>query len=148
MNHIKFKTMANPSNLGEFLDDLFNTSIGDIVGTDFVMSRPSVNIKESETDYLIEVAAPGLNKEDFNIVMEKDQLKISVEKEDAKEESEDGKYKRREFNYSNFKRRFTVPESVDVNRIKAKYENGVLKVMLSKKEEIIEKNGSRTIEIL
>jgi HSP20 family protein len=96
---------------------------------------PAVNIRENDNAYAIEVAAPGIAKEQFKVDVEKNLLEISAEKEDKKEDSDD-KYLRREFNYSGFKRTFSLPNTVDTDRIKAVQKDGVLLVEIPKKEEV------------
>lgn len=110
---------------------------------DDLKTTPSVNIAENKDGFRIEVAAPGLNKEDFKINIDKNMLEILSEKEsksesDSSKES-DGKYYRREFRYSSFKRAFTLPEYADTDHIKATYKNGVLDVSIPKREESKEK---------
>ena len=122
------------TSLNSFFDNFFDNSIADFVGSDFVKSQPSVNVIESDTQFNIEVAAPGLEKEDFNLSLDKDQLTISASKE-VKNEVNEEKYTRREFNYTSFKRSFTLPENVNINDITATYENGVLNITLPKKTE-------------
>lgn len=96
---------------------------------------PAVNIKETEGDFQIEVAAPGLSKKDFNINLDQDTLTISSKKEDKKEDNVKG-YSYRQFNYQSFERSFKLPEGkVNTEDIKAKYENGVLYLSLPKIEE-------------
>ncbi|MFI2742260.1 Hsp20/alpha crystallin family protein [Zhouia sp. PK063] len=103
-------------------------------------SVPSVNIKESEDHFQIELAAPGLKKDDFNIAIDENVLTISSSKENKNEIKEDeGKYTRREFSYSEFKRAFNLPETIDEGKINASYENGVLVLTLPKKEEALPK---------
>lgn len=97
-------------------------------------SLPAVNITEGDNEYTIEVAAPGLDKKDFKIDLDKDCLTISSVVEDSKKESQDH-YTRREFRYSNFSRSFTLPELVDAENIAASHKNGVLSVSIPKKEE-------------
>ncbi len=97
-------------------------------------SLPAVNITEGDNEYTIEVAAPGLDKKDFKIDLDKDCLTISSVVENSKEESQDH-YTRREFRYSNFSRSFTLPELVDAENIAASHKNGVLSVSIPKKEE-------------
>ena len=97
-------------------------------------SLPAVNITEGDNEYTIEVAAPGLDRKDFKIDLDKDCLTISSVVEDSKEESQDH-YTRREFRYSNFSRSFTLPELVDAENIAASHKNGVLSVSIPKKEE-------------
>lgn len=117
-------------------------------GTEVFKSQvPAVNIKENDNDFVVELAAPGLKKEDFNIEVDKNILTISSEqKSENTIEENDGKYTRREFSFQSFKRSFTLPEIIDDNQIKANYENGVLKVELPKKEEALPK-AKRLIEI-
>lgn len=95
---------------------------------------PAVNITEQKDDYLISLAAPGLKKDDFNISVEGNMLTISCEKEEENEEN-DQRYNRREYNYSSFERSFTLPDEVNKDKVDAKYEHGVLKLVLPKKEE-------------
>ena len=104
-----------------------------------------MNVVESEDKFKIEVAAPGLEKKDFDLNIEKDYLIIESSKKEEKEVKEE-KFTRREFNYASFKRSFYLPETVDANKIKAKYENGVLNITLPKMEKA-EVETSRTIKI-
>ncbi len=98
------------------------------------MTMPAVNIVENKDDYKVSLAVPGMKKEDFNIDVEGNMLTISCEKEANKEEKEQ-QYTRREYSYSSFSRSFTLPEEVNREKIEAKYEDGVLKIMLPKREE-------------
>ena len=108
---------------------------------------PPVNIKETETTFVVELAAPGKRKEDFNIELDDNVLTISSESKHEKEEKDsDGKYTRKEFSYSSFKRAFTLPEIVNESDINASYENGVLHITLPKREEALPK-PKRMIEI-
>lgn len=96
---------------------------------------PAVNIKEHKDTFEIEVAAPGLTKKDFKVKIENDLLMISAEKTSKKEEKEEG-YSRREFNYNSFNRSIALPESVNMDKkVEAHYENGILKIVLNKKDE-------------
>lgn len=94
---------------------------------------PAVNIVDNEGDFQIEVAAPGLNKEDFRIEIDHGILSISAEKEETVEKEEKD-FTRREFNYSSFHRSFSLPENVEKDSIVAKYEDGVLKLIVKKLE--------------
>lgn len=96
---------------------------------------PSVNILESPEDFKIEVAAPGLNKNDFKIEVNQGILRISSEKKEEKENSEEGKYSRKEFSYQSFCRSFNLPLTVESDKIEAKYESGILLVTIPKREE-------------
>jgi len=103
-------------------------------GWNRLMNMPAVNITENQNDFLVSLAAPGLNKDDFKIDVDGNMLTISSEKEENKEEK-DKKYTRKEYSYSSFSRTFTIPEDVNRDKIEAKYEDGVLKLMLPRKEE-------------
>ncbi len=96
--------------------------------------RPAANISEFENNYAVLIAAPGFQKEDFSLKVEKDLLTISAKKEQGKEEGE--KIIRQEFNFQHFERTFHLTEKIDSTQISASYENGILKVSLAKKPEI------------
>jgi len=107
---------------------------------------PPVNISENENEFQIDLAVPGLKKEDFKINLEKDLIMISAEKKEEKTElDEPRKYNRVEYNYSSFLRTFTLPESADHSKISAAYKEGILHVSVAKKEEA--KIQSREISI-
>ena len=111
----------------------------------FGNTLPAVNIKESDSDFGIEFAAPGKSKKDFNIEINRNVLTISsVEKSESNQTI--GNYTRKEFNFSSFRRSFTLPESVNTDSINASYENGILHLALPKKEEALPK-PKRLIEI-
>ena len=97
---------------------------------------PSVNISETPKDYILEVAAPGLERKDFNIEIDNHTLCISAEKEEKKEEKEeDNGYTRKEYSFNSFSRSFALPDDVKENNIDAKYENGILKLTVPKAKE-------------
>ena len=112
-------------------------------------TAPAINVSESENEYRVEVAAPGMTKEDFNIrIDEENNLVISMEKKsESKEEKKDRKYLRREFSYSKFEQTMILPDDVDKEKIGAAVENGVLDITLPKltKEDL--PKLSRNIEI-
>lgn len=96
-------------------------------------SLPAVNIQEDKDNFLIDVAAPGMQKDDFKIKYDNGFLTISSERKEEKKESKEGKYTRREFNYQSFQRTFNVPEDmVDSTKINAKYDEGILHISLPK----------------
>ena len=99
---------------------------------------PGVNIVENDKDFMIEMAAPGFQKNDFKVEIEGDMLNITAEKEEQEEE-EDRNYKRKEFSYNAFSRSFTLPENSITDKLDAKYENGILKIILPKKEVTVSK---------
>jgi HSP20 family protein len=126
------------------MDQLFKDILG---GTQYVQKAvPQVNIKESEQSFELELVAPGQKKEDFNIEIENDLLTISTEAKTEKIEQEEGKFTRREFRISSFKRAFTLPETVKADEINAAYKDGILTLTLPKKEEALPK-AKRMIEI-
>ena len=96
-------------------------------------STPAVNVKENDKNFEIELAAPGYNKNEFNISMEDGLLTISAERKEESEKKED-KYTRREFGYSSFSRSFHLPKNVSENDVQASFENGVLKLRINKKD--------------
>lgn len=135
--------------LPSLIDDMFNNDW--LSGTERIQrigkSIPAVNVKETDGNYVVEVAAPGMKKEDFEIELDKNLLSISAEVQEENEtEDKKEKFTRREFGYSAFKRSFTLPDTVDTAKIGANYENGVLKIELPKREEAQVK-PKRTIEI-
>jgi len=99
---------------------------------------PAVNIIEGNHDFRVEVAAPGLCKEDFKVHVEKNILEISAEKS-GEQVTKNVNYLRKEFNYSEFKRTFSLPSSVDAEKIKATHKDGVLTIEIPKKDEAIVK---------
>ncbi|MBS3992398.1 MAG: Hsp20/alpha crystallin family protein [Bacteroidetes bacterium] len=117
---------------------------------DFILrdrTMPAINIMEKKDSFEIEIAAPGLTKEDFKVSMENDLLTISAEKVSENEEKEDG-YSRKEFNYSSFNRTITLPTSIDMDKkIEAHYKKGILNIKLMKKEEFKNVKKSKVIEI-
>ncbi|HEY5122262.1 MAG TPA: Hsp20/alpha crystallin family protein [Ignavibacteria bacterium] len=116
-----------------FENDLFDWSNRNYSSTNTTL--PSVNIKESTEDFEVEVAAPGLTKNDFEIHLNHDLLTISSEKESDNETNNGQSFTLREFSYQSFSRSFTLPNTVDNEKIVAKYENGLLKINIPKKEE-------------
>ncbi|MGY5851023.1 Hsp20/alpha crystallin family protein [Salegentibacter sp. F14] len=103
-------------------------------GEDFDFS-PAVNVRDHEKDYEIELAAPGLEKDDFKITMEDGILTISAEKEEKSEEEKEG-FLRKEFSYNSFSRSMSLPESIDEEKdVKASYKDGILKMKLEKKTQ-------------
>ncbi len=140
INFKNYNTMSlikKTERLPFIFDDFFNTDwLGGTVNTNKIgFNTPAVNVKETDNDFTIELAAPGLVKEDFNIELDNDVLVISSEVKMENETKDDGKYTRKEFSYNAFKRSFSLPDAVDGSKIEASYENGVLLVGLPKKEE-------------
>jgi len=119
--------------INQMIDNIFSSSISDFLGTDFTRNHPAVNIIEGQKDFLIEIAAPGFSKKDFQIELKENRLNVGAEIKSA-EKSEEDHYTRREFNYSSFERSFQLPETVDADSIKATYKEGLLKISLNKIE--------------
>lgn len=121
-----------------FSRDLFNWGLDNHSRTS--TNLPAVNIRENAENFLVEMAAPGMSKEDFRIELDGNNLTISSEKTKQAQQKEDEIYSRREFSYQSFQRSFTLPKDVvDVDQIQAKYENGVLNLVIPKKEEAKQK---------
>lgn len=115
------------------MDQFFKDILG---GTQYNHTAiPPVNIKETETAFTLDLIAPGLKKESFNIEIEKDLLTISSEVKTETTDDKDGKFTRREFRTASFKRSFKLPENVKADEINAAYQDGILSVILPKKEE-------------
>ena len=119
------------------LNEFFQNGFQDFVNPKaFTATSPRVNIVETKEAHLLEFSVPGFEKDNFSNDVEGDQLTVSGERgKKEEEEKEDKSYARKEFAYSNFKRTFTLPETVEKESIQAKYENGILNVILPKKEE-------------
>ncbi len=136
----------NKSYVPAYCDDFFNDSFfKGMSPVDCNNTSPAVNVTEEDKSYRIEVAAPGVDRKDFNINIENDLLTISSEQKENKEDN-NRKYMRREFSYNTFKRSFQLPESVDLENIKASHDLGILIIELPKKEELVQK-APREIEI-
>jgi len=135
MTLVKFNN--RPANGFNLLDGFFNelpTFFKDDFGAKAQGFIP-VNVKETKDAYQLEVVAPGFEKNDFNINLEKNILTVSAEKK-SETENKDEKQIRKEYSYQSFKRSFTIDEKVDAEKIEAKYVNGVLTLNLPRKEEV------------
>lgn len=128
-----------PMLFDDFLNrDVFNWGTNNFSETNTTI--PAVNIKETADRYQVEVAAPGMNKEDFKVELDGPMLTISSEKTNDRQNQEDERFYRREFSYQSFQRTFNLKkEVVDIDKIEAKYENGVLQLLIPKKEEAKQK---------
>ncbi len=112
-------------------NEWFDNGNSNLWGT--AMNIPAVNITEHKDAYDVSLAVPGMKKDDFKIDVAGNMLTISSEKEENKEEK-DKKFTRKEYNYSSFSRSFTLPEEINREKIHAKYDNGILKISLPRKE--------------
>ncbi len=129
MNLVKFNQYPTFTDLLENIERNFLGRVDETSG-----DIPAVNIKEEKNKFVLELAAPGMKKDDFKINLDNYQLTISVETRNEKKEKEDN-YTRREFVYNNFSRSFTLPKTIDIDEIKADYRNGILDIVLPKKDE-------------
>jgi HSP20 family protein len=144
------KNQSYYSSFPSFFDNFFSRDLMDWNSQNFSNTDttiPAVNVKEDEEKYQIEVAAPGMNKEDFKVKIENNVLTISSERKEEKDEKKKG-YNRREFSYESFHRSFTLPEGHVVSeKITASYDNGILNIELPKREEV-KPQAPKEIEIL
>ena len=132
--------------LNNMFDDFFGKDFFYTPAIEGKHTLPSINVKENENEYMIEVAAPGLKKENFAVEIENNVLTISYEQKEEKENKDKGVI-RHEFNYSSFRRSFSIPKNeVDDSKIDANYKDGILNITLQKRAEVKPK-PARTIEI-
>jgi len=129
-----------------YWDDFFNDRVFDNLNNSHCnTTSPAVNIVEDDKEFKIEVAVPGLSRNDFRIEVEEDVLTISSEDKQKKEDKKRN-YTRREFSYQSFKRSFQLPETIDQDQIQASHESGVLAITLPKKDEVVQK-APKQIEV-
>jgi len=141
---VKFNSNRN-AGVDHWMNDFFSPIFNDSFISDrFISKVPAVNVAETSDAYVIELAAPGLDKSDFKINVDGEVLTISGEKT-AEKSNEDKKYSKREYSYTSFTRSFTLPESIDHSKINASYQDGVLNLEIGKKEEA--KVVSKLIEV-
>ena len=132
-----------------WLPSIFN----DFLDNDWMVkanaTAPAINVFETEKEYKVELAAPGMTKEDFNVhIDEENNLVISMEKKtENKEEKKEGRYLRREFSYSKFQQTMILPDDVDKEKISAQVENGVLNIDLPKFSEQEKEKAKRFIDV-
>lgn len=131
-----------------WLPSIFNDFFDNDWMTKANATAPAINVIESDKDYKVEVAAPGMTKDDFNIhLSENDELVISMEKKNETEDKENKKYLRREFSYSKFEQRLVLPEDVEKDKINANVSDGVLTIELPKRTPEEKAKVNRVIEI-
>jgi HSP20 family protein len=146
MNTIKYRNLVAPSIAAKaFFDDAFS---GNLLkeNTSKPNGVPLVNIKESNERFTVDLAIPGLNKSDIKLEVIENRLTISAEHK-AELNQENEKFTRREFSYSAFSRSFSLPEIVDAEEISATYEQGILSVVLPKRQQVL-KNKTRQIQVV
>jgi HSP20 family protein len=130
---------VNRNYVPAYWDDFFNDRVFNQLNSKTSSGKtPAVNVSEDEKGYTIEVAAPGIAREDFNIEIDNDLLTISTELKENSEEQKQN-FLRREFNYRSFKRSFQLPETINLEQINATHEAGILTLSLPKKEEEVQK---------
>ena len=138
MTLVKFQNRPVNKSFNNFMDDFFAT-VPSILRDDFITpssrSFTPVNIKETENDYVLDVVAPGFQKEDFKINLDNNTLTVSTEKKEETENKNE-KFIRKEFKQQSFSRSFTIDENIDVENISAKYVNGILTLNLAKKQQV------------
>jgi HSP20 family protein len=130
-------SILKAGNMPVLLDDFFRPwnewfDTGGLAGR--MLTVPAVNIADNINDFTISLAAPGMKKEDFKILIDGQLLTIKCENENTAEEN-DARYTRKEYNYACFSRSFTLPEEVNKEQIDARYQDGVLNLRLPKKDE-------------
>lgn len=136
----KRRNLSNLPGFSSWFDDFFDGGMGTGFLPNFNtgLTLPAVNIKENEDEFFLEIAVPGMKKSDFDINVDNKVLSISSEIKEEHEEVKDN-YTRREFGYSSFKRTFTLPDSVETDKINAEYKDGILQVHLPKRDEAKQK---------
>lgn len=147
-NLVNSNSNQNSPALSNWLDDVFNRDLPSVFSSNFNtgMSLPKVNIKETADAFVVEMAVPGLKKSDFHIDIDNQVLSIATDTKDGNKQKKE-EYTRREFGYASLKRTFTLPESVDDEQINANYNEGILSILLPKKEDAKQK-PFRSIKIL
>ena len=140
-------SLSSLPSFSTWFDSVFDNGFGSGFLSNFNdgLTVPAVNIKEDVDEYKLELAIPGMKKSDFNVDVDNKVLSISAEIKEENEETNEN-YTRREFGYSSFKRTFTLPDSVESDKVKATYNDGILSVSLPKREEAKQKPPKR-IEI-
>jgi HSP20 family protein len=144
MSLLKKQEKAFPSVFSDLFD--YDKFFGGSFFRDHESTLPATNVKETDKDFKIELAVPGFKKDDFKVALDNDVLTISAETKDEKNE-ENEKFTRREFSYNSFSRSFQLPKSANSDKINAKYEDGILKIDISKKDEAIKENNKKHIQI-
>ncbi|GGH27795.1 Hsp20/alpha crystallin family protein [Sphingobacterium alkalisoli] len=145
MTLVKFNPEKKNNALMPGFNDVLDSIFNDTFFSDRMVTRvPAANISETADHYLVEMAAPGLKKEDFQLNLERNLLSISVEQPNEDREQR-ANFTKREYSYSSFVRSFTLPDGADENGIQATYNDGILAILIPKREEA--KTIRRQIEI-
>jgi len=151
MEEIAMLVKINPSVLNSVINRLYNDEFfggfdaqTENIHTMRTKYSPAVNIKESENEYVIEMASPGFSKEDFQLNIEKEVIRITATVKETDEASEKLNYTLKEFSTEGFERTFKLPKNVDNDNVRANYRNGLLQIQIPKKAEV---NVVKNIEI-
>lgn len=145
MSLIKYNSVVNdfvPTSFSNVIDRFFNESVARTGGSSAYSFVPKVDVFEDENAFEVQVAVPGMNKEDFKIDINEDRLTISGERKYSKERKENN-FRSVETSYGSFSRTFTLPDNIDVNKIEATYNNGILELTLPKDEKKVVKTSIR-----
>jgi len=134
MTLVKFGKEAKNGFANPFFNDVYSILNDSFVNERAALRSPAANIAETDAQFEIDLAIPGLSKEDIKINLDKNVLSVSADKK-TETADENKKFTKREYSYSSFSRSFTLPESADQSKIEADYVNGILKLTIAKKEE-------------
>jgi HSP20 family protein len=146
MSNARFLPIMPADPVSKWMDNFFNSTLAQVMGSDHALSTPAVNVVEFDDRFEMHLAAPGLTKADFNIRIENGALVISAEKKTENAENTP-KYTRKEFSYHTFRRSFHLDDMIDREKISATYDNGVLNISLPKREDVWKKTAPTNIEI-
>ncbi len=117
-----------------WVEKFLNAPLDEFFSPVKVMNVPAVNVSETEKEFRLSVAAPGMEKKDIKVEVVDDMLTISAEKHEERKEEKNGRYNRREYNYSSWSRSFTMPENCEAGKVEASYLNGELHIVIPKKD--------------
>lgn len=141
------KNVGYAPTLSNFFDDFFTRDLFNWPSTSSTGTTiPTVNIYETDAEFHVEMAAPGMSKEDFKVELDNNTLTISSQRTSENEDNEQKNYQRREFSFQSFMRTFHLPESAEAEKINAKYTDGILSLVIPKKEEA-KRKPVKTIKI-
>jgi HSP20 family protein len=134
MRILPYRPNLTINSIQSVMDELFDRNISGMLGSDQVVTWPHTNIREDNSHYIIELSAPGLEKNRFEITVKGDRLLIETLKKNENNQTENAvKWLRREFSYDHFKKTFKLPENAAADNIEAQYEHGILKIKIAKK---------------
>ena len=131
MKLVRHRRPYTPRTYNSIFDNFFNTNLGDFIGSDNVSQSPSVNVLEEDKRFVVELAAPGMSRDDFEVTVEEDILTVSAKRKQEVEESK-GNYMRKEFYYNEFSRSFRLPSEILSDDISASYNDGILSIEVPK----------------